>query len=476
MNFEKCKREKWLSQIESSREKNDIDPLNIRINFVLDALEIPQTPFSSSSEIEKYVNNIRPVILGIRKGAELGSYDFRDSYPTGLPVQLKEVIEREALEIITSQYEHLKKVKKNYYEKGDPFCLDTPIYWIYLFDIPVFLKGSYHDLRSFKWHRSSFIDINKHAKIISIEGGVNKPFKECLDWIWNDPTGEKSFYTRLMRDAVILGKFNGIFAQVDPRGSSIIRIKHDLPFLYPERFLKVYFNYLAKENPIFLNYLKSLKELKKFLSQSSVWAKILKCEGIYYNGKSHVFIPYPASFIKEKVPSSFSSPSLPFPLFFFASLFHLTGESTFKPTSLEMGRTLFSDALSAIRLYLITKLMKDGYLEKGPIINYIGGGHLSFLYYFLKNPEEAMKVIFRSRYHLYEDEAKNFNELCEILQKPNWPRDIEKLTTIEFRKVEEGKVKRVPINFLDIYNINPEKVIPSDKEIKEISKEKVSQL
>ncbi len=80
---------------------------------------------------------------------------------------------------------------------------------------------------------------------------------------------------------------------------------------------------------------------------------------------------------------------------------------------------MFSDALDSIKLHLIAKLITDGFLEKGPIIDYKGLAHLSSKTFFLKNPQYAMEVVLRSVNFLTEKRFKKVSENYEIFEKPN---------------------------------------------------------
>jgi hypothetical protein len=96
------------------------------------------------------------------------------------------------------------------------------------------------------------------------------------------------------------------------------------------------------------------------------------------------------------------------------------GEISLEPTFLELGQHLFSDALAAIKLLLIAKLMADGYLEKGPIIDYEGSMHLSSKSFFLKYPQYAMEVVLRTINELMAGKVKNLTQIYEVFRNPNW--------------------------------------------------------
>jgi len=71
---------------------------------------------------------------------------------------------------------------------------------------------------------------------------------------------------------------------------------------------------------------------------------------------------------------------------------------------------------------LIGKLMADGHLEKGPMIDYEGFAHTNTKLFFLKHPQYAMEVVLRTIYELMAETIKEKNDYSKIyrmLDKPN---------------------------------------------------------
>jgi hypothetical protein len=156
------------------------------------------------------------------------------------------------------------------------------------------------------------------------------------------------------------------------------------------------------------------------------------------------------------------------------------GKTSFEPTFLELGQYLFSDALAAIKLLLIAKLMADGYLPKGPIIDYEGSGHLSSKSFFLKYPQYAMEVVLRTINELMAGKVESLPEIYEVFRNPNWPEVIKEIVRLVFKTPEPDPSKPVeigpnqrrlldyPIDFLEIYVIDPKAIMPTDEEIKRV--------
>jgi hypothetical protein len=89
---------------------------------------------------------------------------------------------------------------------------------------------------------------------------------------------------------------------------------------------------------------------------------------------------------------------------------------------MELEQKLFADSLIAIKLYLIAKLMNDGYLEKGPIVVYMGPAHVPTIEFFLRCPQYAMVVVLRTINELMASRVKkegNISEIYELFRKPN---------------------------------------------------------
>jgi hypothetical protein len=265
-----------------------------------------------------------------------------------------------------------------------------------------------------------------------------------------------------MKDAVEAG-FSGLFTEVDARDESKISMDASSAadlfgiFVFPDLphdFFENYFEFLKREHPSLANIIGSPQKLKEvlMLQSSTIEGIYIRRKELYHNGK--VFSPYP--YITKE------------------------GKTSFEPTFLELGQQLFADALAAIKLLLIAKLMVGGHLPKGPIIEYEGAGHLSSKSFFLKYPQYAMEVVLRTINELMTGKVENLPEIYEVFRNPNWEEIIKEITKLVFKKPEDDPSKPVeigpnqrqlldyPVDFLAIYNLDPKTIMPSDEEIKKV--------
>jgi hypothetical protein len=447
------------------------DPLEVRSTILLDAFGIPYGPYSAI-EVDKEGKRINPekdrIIAeyltnhpGVLIEKGIVSLDFRDIYPDGLPQELKEVLDPDTRAIMEIEYEHAEDVQKKFGETQNIYEADVPIHYFRLpGGIDLFLRGYIHDRNWQKNHGEYFKKANQYAEVIAIEGFAYVPFGNSLELRWFSTEFQEEHYDALMKDAVKSG-FNGLFTEVDARDASRIKMDNTIDnvfyilFLFPDLpddFFKNYFEFLKREHPSLASKIGSPKNLKKVLKIQSTThdGTIRRRKGVFKYGKQYFGYPYLSK----------------------------RGGISFEPTFLELGQHLFSDALAAIKLHLIAKLMADGHIEKGPIIDYEGTGHLSSKSFFLKYPQYAMEVVLRTINELMAGKVEKLPEIYEVFRNPNWPEIIKEIARLVFRKpepdaskpVEIGPNQRrlldIPIDFLKIYNINSERVMPSDDEIR----------
>jgi len=470
---EKAPEDYWFKIVEKlSQERGKIpDPAEIEASALIEALGIPSGPYSAielprtkesierDEIIAKYLTN-KPGVF-IEAEDETGekfkilSSDFRDLYPNGLPNKLKEVLDERTLNYINAEFEHQKKIREKYGETKNEFVeTECPIHYFRLpSGIDLFLRGYSHDPEWQRFHGPFLREANKFAQIICIEGFYKAPFGESLDLWWSRPDFQLGHYDVLMHEAVKSG-FNGLFTETDARELVFVNFDGTVTKL-PDEFFQRYFEYLEKKFPNLTEKVKSSKELKNILIKQSttfVFGIMARRKTIFHEGKMYDFFPY---LTEER-------------------------ETSFEPTFLELGQHLFSDALASIKLLLIAKLMADGHLKKGPIIDYEGAGHLSSKTFFLKYPQYAMEVVLRTIPYLFEGRIKKVPEIYEVFKNPDKKEIVKQIAKLVFKKPEEASEKPVeigpnqrklldePIDFLKIYNIDPQKVIPSEETIKEI--------
>ncbi len=445
------------------------DPLQIRAQSIVKAFRIPSFPYSSierkeEKEKERERDKIIAECLTNRPGVwidkEKGiiSSDFRDLYPQGLPEELKGVLSPDTLEIMEIEYEHLKKINpdtKNFIEA------DFPIHYFRLpGGVDLFMKGYGHYKKWQKEHGEYLKKMNKEAKVICIEGFAYIPFGKSLELYWGKREFQKGDYDKLMKEAV-KGGFRGLFTEIDARDMSKIRMDHSVSFSFPDdlpdAFFSEYFEFLGTQHPKLKEEVGSPEKLKEYLIALSITDEgVLRREKIgggriFRDGKKYWAFPY---ITKE-------------------------GETSFKPTLFELGQYLFTDALSAIKLHLIARLMAEGKIKKGPIIDYEGVDHLSSKAFFLKHPEYAMEVVLRMINELMAGRVKEgqIEQIYEVFRKPNWQEAVKEIAKLVFKRPSPNGKELLDekIDFLETFNLDPEKIIPSDKQIEQI-REKIGRM
>jgi hypothetical protein len=481
---EKLHENYWFEVVEKLYEKSEEipDPFQIRAEILIKALNIPSGFYSalevlpSPSKEKERIDPKKDKIIAeylinkpgvwIDKERGIFSLDFRDIYPQGLPKKLKKALSPETLAIMEAEYKHIKVIEKNFVGTNNLFEADCPIHYFRLpGGIDLFMKGYVHNKKWQEIHGDFLKEINKWAKVICLEGFPALPFGESLNIHWNKKIGPyevlMGHYDILMHQAVEAG-FKGLFTEIDARDISRIRMDNvpsqiptsnfpfEIPFLIfpdlPDDFFVKYFEYLQREHPSLVKIIESPQKLKEFLiTQSSTFETkglIRRMKNFFYKGKGYIYHPY----VTE------------------------TGETSLEPTFLELGQKLFSDALAAIKLHLIGKLMVDGYIEKGPIIDYEGLSHLSSKSFFLQYPQYAMEVVLRTINELMAGRVEKLEGIYKVFENPDWSEIIKEITRLVFKKVEGNELKNVEIDFLKTYNLDPQKIMPSDKEIQEIIK------
>ena len=469
-NLEKLSEDYWLKIIEELwKQSGEIpDPIIIRAEVICRDLQFPSGPYSAIEKpkkgeteeewkekverfetITKYLINKPGRVIDKKTG--IISTDFRDLYSKGLPEKLKRVLNSATKEIMKIEYEHRDYVRKKFGDTKDWLEADYPVrYFCLPGGIDLFLRGYVHRPEWQKNHGEFLKKINKQAKVICIEGFVTCPYGESLDLYWSDRYSQQDEgdYGVLMKEAEEAG-FSGVFTEIDARDMSKIEMDSlPLPFDFYEKF----FEYLKRENPSLIRNIKNLEELEKNLIAQSTSPTPLKGikereKKVFHKGTCYYSHPY----VTKK------------------------GETSFEPTYQELGQNLFSDALATVKLHLIAKLMADGYLEKGSIIDYVGAGHTPSKTFFLIYPKYAVEVVLRMVNELMAGKVKELPEIYKVFENPNWGEVIKEICKLTFKKPEKGKLKDVPINFLKTYNIDSKKIIPSDKKIKEI-REKIVRL
>ncbi len=468
----------WIEIVERlSKERGKVlDPIEIKAIAILTALEIPLGPYSaielSRTEesikkdrvIAEYITNKPPKLIEVEtydgKRIEIPSFDIRDIYPDGLPSELREVLNEETLNYLEIEYKHQKESKRLTnnmikvnrelsFQMGEPHLHYTRLPG----GVDLIMHGYFHD---FIWqiiNGGHLKENNKYPAIICIETHSKLPYGKTLDAYWNDPHYQLGHYDVLMKEAVEEG-FDGLFTEVDPRAAVHIDIDEIIDEL-PDDFFREYFKYLKKNVPTLANkienesrernidHLKLLKELLSLQSFPKVVEKQISALSLE-TGKTYFIVPY----ITQE------------------------GEISLEPTFFELGRLFFADALTAIRLHLIARLMNVGAIKKGLIVDYEGAGHLYSKTFFLNYPLYAMEVVLRMIHYLKEGEIKKIPQVYEIFRNIDNETIIREITKLALRtpSLDRSKLEKVEIDVLKILGIDPTKVVPSDEEIKRMRK------
>ena len=124
-----------------------------------------------------------------------------------------------------------------------------------------------------------------------------------------------------------------------------------------------------------------------------------------------------------------------------------TGEKSTELTGNELGILIYSDAISAVKLHLLGRMMNDGVLPKGPIVDYEGLLHLSIKSFFIQNPEYAMEIVLRTLPNLLSGTSDSafFNYLTtmefseKVFDRTDWSQVIREIFRIPLKKVADPK-------------------------------------
>lgn len=319
--------------------------------------------------------------------------------------------------------------------------------------VDVFLKGYIHT-DEMQDRRGSFLKaMTKEAAVIALEGAVDVADGTSLRVYYRAGQHGQSTngFGELMQDAMN-GGFRGVFAEVDPRDWSKVSLDLSLDEgSLPDSFFVTYFEYLKRENPALAGRIGDVENFRNLLrKQTHRKLAILEEES------------------SDKTTRQANG---------FVADVDGGGEISVVPTGLEFGSQLFSDALSSIRLHVLAKLMADGKIPKGPILDFQGTAHLSGKQFFMRYPEYAMEVVLRSVPEILSTDvsdifgrkSKKIQKIEKRMKDPDWERIVRKLGTISFmnsRFLVEPHVYKC--DFFKEYGINPGSVMPTDAVISEI--------
>ena len=433
------------------------NPMMIRAHRIIRALGIPSGQVSALASNQEAIREDKDADEIIAKqltntaGEELTPYriptsDILDIHPDKLPEGLANHLDPRMKEMFEIRYAYSSQLSQ---KEGERITFNEALRPEHYFRLPGgvdLLCVAYRHESTYQNEHEQYLErLSSRAAVVAIEGGTNLPYGESLESYWMLPELNKA-YGPFMNRAYSAG-FRGLFAEVDARDGSRIDFeslypKSDFNRFFPRTFLKQYRKYLQKEHP----------ELSKtFDSEDDLLMALKKM----ISREQHVTV-----LDSEKKRG-------------YAHRLGIAEDGTYEPdfNGLEISQLYFSDALSAIKLHLIGRLMADGKIEKGPILDIQGLGHLTAKSFFIRYPEYAMEIVLRNLPELMAYRATfKTASIWKELKYPDWPKVVRQIAKLGFARTTDksGEIEPFFYDYLGKYGIDPKKVIPSDKEIQEI--------
>ena len=411
-------------------------PMQIRAEVLLELAGIPSGPYSSIKTDERgertdpkgdkiIAENItNKAGLLIEGTNNITSRDLRDRYPDGLPEEVLTHLNEKTRKIIEAMYAYEEYARKN---SSENFMeVSTPVNLHFLpGGIPYVSVGVRHTKEWMSFYGRFMKDMGKEAEVICVEGYFDKPSGDSLKRLWKreDDNG----YELNMRNLVRNG-YDGYFTEVDGRDESRVSIDSKLSLMgnfrfpnLPGSFYEKYLEYLKREDPEFGNNIGNSERLKNFLKKQSVEG-FSRGEDINNNIKDKKLYGQRMSLTDKE-------------------------EQSTKFTGNELGALIYSDAVASIKLHLLGKMMNDGIIPKGAIVDYEGALHNSSKSFFMENPEYAMETVLRTLPNLLAGTAdksllnyfavEDFSE--KIFDRTNWEQVIREIFRISLKKVALAK-------------------------------------
>ncbi|NTW45499.1 MAG: hypothetical protein HGB18_00405 [Candidatus Moranbacteria bacterium] len=450
----------WFRVITRIYERfgEDPNPMQIRAHAIVRALGIPSGQVSALTSTEAAVrtdsktDEVIAEKLTNRAGVEIlpehiSSSDILDLYPDGLPEEIKQHLDPRIVEMFEARYEHAAEIKRLYGDTEDrKIALNQEIYFRLPGGIDLLSIGYAHTPEYQEIHGDYLERISRNASVIAIEGFSNFPYGASNEARYQGDGKEDGHYDRLMHRAVRAG-FKGLFAEVDARDTRedwevLMKTDERNPLPFMDDFYEKYLAYIRREHPVLYAEIGSEDQFRKLLL---LQLTDLPDREVMRSGRSYDD--------RRAVGSDF--------------------EYAPDPEGFEFGQVLFSDALSAVKLHLIGRLMADGKISKGPILDFEGAAHLPNKSFFLRYPEYAMEVVLRTlpeliSYHAFAD------ILARDLEHPDWSEVVWHIAKLAFARTTDDpdRIDSFFYDYLGEYGIDPETVIPSDEEIREIMRRK----
>ena len=413
-------------------------PMQIRAMTLLELAGIPSGQYSAlktddeaartNPEEDKIIaeNITNKAGLLIEGTGGITSRDLRDRYSDGIPEEVLSHLDPEVRRIVETMYEY-----EEYAKKPEPIVPGTegvgaarPINLHFLPGrIPYVSVGCSHTKGWMNYYSRFLKDAGKNARVISIEGYFNYPFGKSLNRMWereDDDTGYGTTIKNLVREG-----YDGYLTEVDGRDESRVSIDTEITRLgnsrfpnLPDSFYEKYLEYLKREDPKFGENIGTSERLENFLKKQSATAASQEEENQNYAEKNKKIYTERMSLAND-------------------------GEMSAEITGNELGGLIYSDALAAVKLHLIGRMMNDGVITKGAIVDYEGGSHLSSKSFFLQNPEYAMEIVLRALPNLLAGTAdKSFlnyltasNFAKKVFDHTDWEQVIREIFRIPLKKV-----------------------------------------
>ncbi|NTW75596.1 MAG: hypothetical protein HGB34_01720, partial [Candidatus Moranbacteria bacterium] len=434
----------WFRVITKIYERfgEDPIPMQIRVHAIIRALGIPSGQVSALTSTEAAVrtdsetDEVIAERLTNRAGVEIlpehiSSSDILDLYPDGLPEELKQHLDPRIVEMFEMRYEHAAEMKELYGDTEDgERALAQEIYFRLPGGVDLLNISYTHTSKYQEIHGDYLERISKKASVIAIEGPIDFPYGKKNEELYSGNGKKYGHYDRLMHRAVQSG-FKGLFAEVDARDTRddwevLMEINERNPFPFMDDFYEKYLEYIRREHPALYAEIGSEDRFRKLL--------FLQLTGEPNRQVVHGSRTYDD---RRAVGSDF--------------------EYAPDPEGLEFGQVIFSDALSAVKLHLIGRLMADGRIDKGPILDFEGLAHLSNKLFFLRYPEYAMEVVLRTLPELIS--YHGVEKIVERdLEHPDWPEVVRHIAKLAFARTTDNpdRIDSFFYDYLGEYDIDPE--------------------
>jgi hypothetical protein len=459
IDFEHLPPDFWFRVMTKIYERfgDDPIPMQIRAHAIIKALGIPSgqaSALTSTREATRTDPQTDEVIarqLTNDAGVEvlpehIATSDILDLYPDGLPEELGHRLDPRVREMFEARYDHARAVRERYGDTQDKkVALNQEHYFRLPGGVDLLTVGYTHVKKYQKIHADYLEQISKNAEVIAIEGYSSTSYGKKLEHQYEGDGSHDGDYDKVMRRAIKSG-FRGFFAEVDARDTrenweAFIEMDREVSIPFRNDFYRTYLEYIRREHPALFAEIGSEARFRELLARQPTSTTTETDRRVIRHGRSYMDRRAVGTDL-DYVPD---------------------------PEGFEFGQMMFSDALSAIKLHLIGRLMADGKIAKGPIVDIQGALHLSNKSFFIRYPEYAMEVVLRTLPELLSFHGIE-RVVIDDLDYPDWSEVVRHIAKLAFARTTDDPDDIEPFfyDYLGAYGIDPEKVIPSDEEIGEI--------